>query len=604
MIRPNMQLVSECHFPRTLHRWVERFSQPAWRGCYLEGWLFEGPTARRAAERDLAHAGVQATLRSAYKPLLHYFLEELDIAALHTVCIHWPQAALGPSNRFLLEAWPLAALPLPEPAQFIPRKDNHSHYDVELHWKNGTRSSACIFAPNRQHADMSGKPALSPTGWLRAGHVQGGADLLDIPETTDLEQAFAHALHIVCQHPWPAQEPYFERLLLRLDLPHLELSVPWLENTHSSLPEALHEDLYFSLLEWFQQHSGRAHGDRRLQPGQIVPDIRVLDDSTNALHLHIVQQSFDAVSEDAQAAPAWHAATDFQSLDMLESPPPPECIRQHLEHFGGPTFTATTRQGRPVWGYYQSGKDAPVFLSAGQHANEISGIVGALRAAEQLLPQQGSHLALLPLENPDGYALHHALCRQHPQHMHHAARYSALGDDIEYRATPPFYEREARQAALEISKAQLHINLHGYPAHEWTRPFSGYIPPGFADWMLPKGHFLIICHHPGWQHAARALLENVCAELLCRVPELGAFNAGQQRLYLTHAGQQPFDMLHGIACVQYEKCGDTPVTLITEFPDETLQGAAYRFAHTVQMHTVLAAYAAWQRIHPTLHHGH
>jgi len=599
-----MPLVSERHFPRTLHAWMERFTQPQWHGCSVQGWLFEGPAARRAAERDLARAGVQATLRSAYKPLLHYFLEEVDITALHTVCIHWPQAALGPANRFLLEAWPLAALPLPEPPQFIPRTDSHHHYDVELHWNNGTRSRTCIFAPNRQHANVLGKPTLSPTGWLRAGTVQAGTDLLDTQATTDVEQAFAHALHTVCQHPWPEHEPYFERLLLRLDLPHLELPIPWLENTHSSLPEALHEDLYFSLLEWFQQRSGRAHGDRRLQPGQIVPDIRALDNSANTLHLHIDQQSFDAAHEDAQTAPAWHAATDHQPLDTLESPPPPECIRQHLGSFGGQAFTATTRQGRPVWGRYHSGKDAPVFLSAGQHANETSGIVGALRAAGQLLAAPETHLALLPLENPDGYALHHALCRQHPQHMHHAARYSALGDDIEYRATPPLYEREARQTALKISQAQLHINLHGYPAHEWTRPFSGYIPPGFADWMLPKGHFLIMCYRPGWQHAARTLLENICASLHHRVPELAAFNASQQHLYLAHAGQQPFEMLHGIACVQYEERGDTPVTLITEFPDETLQGAAYRFAHTVQMHTVLAAYTAWQRIFPTLHHGH
>ncbi len=43
-----------------------------------------------------------------------------------------------------------------------------------------------------------------------------------------------------------------------------------------------------------------------------------------------------------------------------------------------------------------------------------------------------------------------------------------------------------------------------------------------------------------------------------------------------------------------ERADSAPVTLITEFPDETVLGEAFRFAHTVQMRTVLAAVRAWQ----------
>ena len=57
--------------------------------------------------------------------------------------------------------------------------------------------------------------------------------------------------------------------------------------------------------------------------------------------------------------------------------------------------------------------------------------------------------------------------------MHHAARYTALGDDLEYRVKGALYEKEIRHKAREISQAQLHINLHGYPSHERTRPLSG-----------------------------------------------------------------------------------------------------------------------------------
>ena len=57
-------------------------------------------------------------------------------------------------------------------------------------------------------------------------------------------------------------------------------------------------------------------------------------------------------------------------------------------------------------------------------------------------------------------------------------------------ATQPPYEIGARNQALELSGAQLHLNLHGYPAHEWTRPFTGYLPRGFELWTIPKGFFL------------------------------------------------------------------------------------------------------------------
>jgi len=596
-----MPFALEHRIPRTLHTWVERFTQPQWQGCHLQGWLFEGVAARRVAEQQLARTGVHATLRSAYKPLLHFFLEEVDITQLAAACIYYPLAGTGPVDRYLLEAWPLAALPLSEPPRFLPSNDSHPWYDVMLYWHDKPSSRACVFIPNFQHFSI-GQNALSPTGWLRVGSYAGAGDLLDTRAITDIEQAFLHALQAIRQHPWPKQEPYFERLQLRFDIPHLEQYIPWAD-THISMAESLHEDLYFSLLEYFQQHSGRAQGDRRLQPGQIVPDIRFFDDSATALHLHVSEIPFDAAREDAHDAPAWHAATDNQPLDTLDTPPPPERIRQHLEILGGQALNAQTRQGRPVWGRYWHGTDAAVFLSAGQHANETSGIVAALRAAHTLLAQPCTHLALLPLENPDGYALHHQLCRQHPRHMHHAARYSALGDDIEYRDTPPLYEREARQMALAMSGAQLHINLHGYPAHEWTRPFSGYVPAGFAKWMLPKGHFLIMRYCPGYQATANALLQAVCSQLQ-RVPNLPKYNANQLTLYQKHTHHLPFDIVCGTPCIQVEGQYDAPITLVTEFPDETLHGAAYCFAHTVQMHTVLAAYAAWQRIFPTLHHGY
>ena len=579
-----MTVLADLTLERTLDAWVRRFSQPEWHGRHVEGWLFEGRSERLAAEQQLLEAGVHARIHSACKPLVQHFIDHVDHAQLASAHIRYPVPATGPARRFALEAYPLAAL-LPEAAlRLEPRGDADPWYDVELHLQDGRRLAQRVHAPNRTHTDTTGAAALSPTGWLRAGTRPGAADLLDERVCTDFEQAFAHALQAVQSHAWPQAEPYFERLDLRIDLPGYEQAVPWAQETISTL-EAMHEDVYFSLLEYFQQHSGRPVGDRRLQPGQIVPDVRM---ALGAPRVRVALRPFAAPTAVAPDTPV-------QPLAAIDAAPPPEWVAELLHAWPGERIAATSRQGRAVHGLYHRGTQAPVFISAGQHANETSGVVGALRAAQALREEPGAHFALIALENPDGYALHRALCAHHPGHMHHAARYTALGDDVEYRDHPPLYEREARQAALALSGARLHVNLHGYPAHEWTRPLSGYVPRGFEQWMLPKGFFLILRHHAGWERPAGALLEAVCGRLR-QVPELAAFNARQRALYERHAGPLAFEVIDGIACTQSQTQHDAPVTLITEFPDETVRGEAFRFAHTVQMHTVLAAVQAWQDI--------
>lgn len=38
------------------------------------------------------------------------------------------------------------------------------------------------------------------------------------------------------------------------------------------------------------------------------------------------------------------------------------------------------------------------------------------------------------------------------------------------------------------------------------------------------------------------------------------------------------------------------MTLVTEYPDETIGGTAFEAGHAAQMEAVLAAYEAWQEI--------
>ena len=267
---------------------------------------------------------------------------------------------------------------------------------------------------------------------------------------------------------------------------------------------------------------------------------------------------------------------------------------------GGEAFEARSRSGRILAARYVAGSDAAVMISGGQHPNETTGIVGAIRAARKLAERRGAHFTISPLENPDGYALHQRLRADNPRHMHHAARYTALGDDLEYRTRENsgvhLNEKAIRFRAQEMSGASLHVNLHGYPSHEWTRPLSGYVPRNFAMWTLPKGFFLIIRHHADWERQAEALLDRVTRHLGA-IPGLLDYNNRQIALYEIHAGETGFRIINGFPCLSSVDDRHTvPMTLITEYPDETIYGNDFITGHTAQMETVLSAYDAWQEI--------
>ena len=580
---------------RTLTHWVQaRIATPEPRLIW-QLWCFEGLAARRAAEQALAAHGIRARIHSAYKPLVHALLEDVDTRDLQALHLHYPVHPDAAPNRFLLEAYPLAAMVGPVDLQMQPGT-SRTHYVLQLQYQGGRKQDLRVFAPNRHFAS-----GITSCGWQLALDAQG-AVVVDEAVRTDYEQAYALAMHSIRQHPWPAREPFFGRLWIHVELPGFEQAIGTTGEVMST-PEALHEDLYFSLLEHFQQHSGRAPGDRRLQPGQIVPDIRI------AAQQQPLALSQITVDVQAQALPAPDAelplpalpslsAADDAAAQLTQAPSlaATAALVQPLFDTFGTAWQGRSVQGRTIAATYKSGPQHAVVLSGGQHANEISGVTGALRGALALAAQPGSHFAYIPIENPDGYALHQWYCSYAPHQMHHAARYTALGDDLEYREQAPWFESTVRRDALAGSGAQLHISLHGYPAHEWTRPLTGYVPQGFDLWTIPKGFFLILRYHEGWQAEAEALAEQVTSALL-QVPGLAQYNARQLEVYQRHSGRQPFMLLHGTPCtIGANNASPAPVTLITEFPDQTLTGDDLVFAHTVQRAAVLAAYAAWQQI--------
>ena len=563
-------ILFERHFNRTLDTLASSL-----RAETVEIWSFDDRARRRAAEAAFAARGIRAQCHSAYKPLVCAFRDRIDSSGLLRVDIRYPRHPEAGDRRFLLESYPLAALFPDVDFHFTEGAQSRDLpcYQLRLSYSDGRQMDLQVLAPNHVHRDYSGNAALSPCGWLIA---DGQAQALE----TEYEQLFHQTMQAISAGDW-GKEPFFEELNIAVCLAAEDEDLGYGDEV-LSLAEALHEDLYFSALEFFGRFAGHSALDRHLQPGQIVP--QVSQGPTPSVRLEL--RPYD---RQAQAGRMQDLETAGQALS-------PRQIETELSQIQGEPFQATSVAGRRICAVHVKGSDRGVIISAGQHANETSSPVGTLRAAKQLALRPGAHFTLCPLENPDGYALHQRLIRDNPRHMHHAARYTALGDDLEYRQGAALHEKAIRLEAEARIPALLHLNLHGYPAHEWTRPLSGYIPRGFAAWTIPKGFFLVMRHGRGWQIAARHLMDDVTRQLGA-VPGLCEFNHAQITLFERHAGDSGFEMLNGFpVLISEDHRHRIPMTLISEYPDETVYGASFRAGHEAQMATVLAAYDALQSL--------
>ena len=446
-----------------------------------------------------------------------------------------------------------------------------------------------MWAPNRSHRGCTGATLLSPTGWLRVKPRAGIAANSDAAEATDYERVLEQIIDAVERHAWPAQEPYFERLDIRVDLPGIEQPLPVGHECIDS-HEALHEDIYFSLLEIFQRRSGRAAGDRRLQPGQIVPDVRTSDAGPR---LRIAVAGFERAAESAASQ---DPAADAAPLEQLETAPTAGRVASEMALLRGHRFGASSRQGRAVRGVYQRGSGPAVFISGGQHANETSGVVGALRAARMLRsrPTRISRWyrwkirTVMPCSASWPRATRVTCCTPHA-----TARWATTSSTASSsRCT----------SGLRANRRWPCRRRNCTSTCTATRPTSGHgrcpvtCRRASSCGPFPRASSSSCAITPDGSPRLARWCEQVSASL-AQVAGLADYNARQLALYERHAGALPFEVLHGTACAvsQVDRPG-APVTLITEFPDETIDGEAFRFAHTIQTEAALAAVRAWKTL--------
>lgn len=250
-----------------------------------------------------------------------------------------------------------------------------------------------------------------------------------------------------------------------------------------------------------------------------------------------------------------------------------------------------------------------VLISARQHANEPTSTPADFLWLQHYWDSpllRGFNFIFHPLENPDGAKLYSALRQVVSHHMHHAARYTSLGSDIE--STPAINgsliaERQLHEEAKQRWSPLIHLNNHGYPAHEWTRPHSGYVPAHFEDWSLPFGYLAILIAEPKVEPLLYQSQQQIVKRLVATglVPYTHAQVKRNLRyrsktdLPFTFASDLPF--LIRVRSNQEKiptfNTGKTWLTLISEVPDESVDGELWHrcvLAHQEMNQAVLEVF--------------
>lgn len=305
--------------------------------------------------------------------------------------------------------------------------------------------------------------------------------------------------------------------------------------------EALHEDLYFGLLEFMQAFRHTYCPESRIQLGRVVPLMRparggrpwarlrlkpmqmsmkvppdrpVIDNLGYARGRLFVDLPGDRGERFSArpARPAQHpgpaaavTAPDFQAI------PPGDAVREWTRSLAGRPGIRVWTAGRTLMGRDIVAVEATaggmsaqrarllkptLLVNARHHANEVSGTNAAMGLLHTLAcTKKGAallhrvNIVVVPLENGDGVATLEEMLPDCPDHKLHAARYNALGlewYDQYFDSRSPFTEARVKARLFNRWLPAWLMDLHGVPSHEWEQPFAGYINPRFREHWIPR----------------------------------------------------------------------------------------------------------------------
>ncbi len=320
--------------------------------------------------------------------------------------------------------------------------------------------------------------------------------------------------------------PLFDRI--EIDVWMSEEEKKWgVDEERISALEALHEDLYFNTLDYFEVMGEELEGKPFNAPGGVYPfmHLRVGEKPVARVKVYAWRDqplrtwltksiSFDENGKMISAQmtdgdeerncpvrkfkkPSQHIHPDVQrwmdehSLRYRvvypdtsyrgQEIPVIECFLKTDEEFVAPLKLSLFKK--------------TIFIEAGHHPNEVSSTPAVLQLIERANDSLGDwlkdiNLVILPLANPDGYQLLTKLVSEHPEWKHHAARYNAVG--LEYSLVrfheTVFGEANVYPEILRRWAPDVIVDDHGIPSHEWVQPFAGYnSPPRFpVSYFLPS----------------------------------------------------------------------------------------------------------------------
>lgn len=614
-------------------RWLElldRQELPKGMPLNVGGYLSESPEVRQMlalqAQEALRAKGItaQVWLRSSYKTGLFWVLEEivpkLRRAGADGIKLLYPTQTETPAWRFLQETFPLVSLVEREGLRFSAeaRDDGAMGYSaIALKGSRALWQQDCLLPLYRRTA-VGGSTVWASSGqlWIKGGHrvIQER-----IPTDGELfwDWYTGEVLPQLLELSHKGQGPFFRNLTVRAQLSEPEVPLG-IAQEWASMPEALAEEVYFTTLEAFKDRMHLALDGRSLVTGRIVPIVQtapgragwakavLIENGAKALDvpepiaLSLKEKSLGQLEAHPQLPP-WQSTGLDEATSSPETLPPrplrPREIWQAAYGLGqrltlSLEVPAFSYDGRPVIALTQAiDPHKPALLvTAGQHANEQTGPRAALHLSEALAQQDALNWAVLPLENPDGSQLHHALMQLAPHHMHHPARYTSLGDDLQARMQQdnPRYEAAGRHWALQRLKPKVHLNLHGYPSHEWTRPFNGYVPRGFESWALPMGVLGIVVFDPNQKTAASELVVHI-AKALNQNQELKQLTDAALKRREAHSFNPPYQRVEGFPflLIERSKSSEGLIEVITEMPDETVYGLEFELL--VKAHCLVGA---------------
>lgn len=292
---------------------------------------------------------------------------------------------------------------------------------------------------------------------------------------------------------------------------------------------------------------------------------------------------------------------------------------------------AQSYQGRTIYaielmpktkGYHSRVKaidERPSQLVIGRHhANEVSGtnsnfmLIKALLTDEKYKEVSNKlNLVFIPMENPDGAAIHYELQKDNPNWKLHIARFNSLGKEM---AGEYFKDDTIHTECLAFTNMwrkwlpDVVTDNHGVPSHEWDQQFSGYTSPWFKGFWMPRALLYSYFFHiqdPRFEDNLKAnkAMEDAVAESMRADEEIRSWNLEWQERFQKYAHgwmpklfpaeyykelisywvPAPYKETHNYAAVRYPWI--TAVSFVSEVSDETAQGEyLYLCARTHMIH--------------------